>query len=245
VQGQSVENVFARAWTLLTSNWIIIVPGLVVGLIVGIVNGVLTPQQPYADATTTAGELSRSFAQTVASIIAATVTIAGFIVTQCYTAGMAGAAWLRGTTTLRDGTTAVNEDAGNVFVAAIGMFVLAIVAAILIPFTLFLSLFAFYLFTLYVIPSAVVGNHRGFAAIRESFAMARARFGPTFIIAIVLGVLQFVLGLVSAAFSFAPLLGPIISGVLDQAVIAYVTLVVVGEYLILRGAPPVSDGTVI
>jgi hypothetical protein len=245
VQGQSVENVFARAWTLLTSNWIIIVPGLVVGLIVGIVNGVLTPAQPYADPTTTVGEVSRGVAGIIAGIIAATVTIAGFIVTQCYTAGMAGAAWQRGTTTLRDGTTAVNEDAGNVFVAAIGMFVLALIAAALAPFTLFLSIFAFYLFTLYVIPSAVVGNHRGFAAIRESFALVRARFGPTLIIAVVLAVIQFVLGLIGAAFSFAPLLGPIISGVIDQTVIAYVTLVVVGEYLILRGSTAVPGDPVL
>ena len=39
----SVESVFSRAWQLLSRNWIIIVPGVVIGLIVGIISGLLTP----------------------------------------------------------------------------------------------------------------------------------------------------------------------------------------------------------
>ena len=240
MQSGSVENVFARAWDLLTKNWVIVVPGVVVGLIVGVVIGILVPPQPYGDPTTTGGTLARAAAGAVSGAIAAVVGLIGFIVTQCYTAGMAGAAWRTGTATLRDGSAAVNEDAGNVFVAAIGIALLAILAAILIPFTLFLSIFAFYLLTLYTIPAAVVGNRRGFAAIRESFTLARARFGPTLIIAIVLAVLNFIAGLIGLAFAFVPILGTVISAVIDQIAVAYATLVIVGEYLVLREtvAPP-------
>ena len=167
-------------------------------------------------------------------IILGAVNIAGYIVTQCYTAGMAGAAWQRGTTTLSDGSSAVNADAGNVLVAAILLFVLGLVATLLMIPTLFLSLLAFYIFTLYTIAAAVVGNRSGGDALRESFAIARARFGTTLIISILLGLLQFLGGLIAYGFSFAPLLGPIISAIISQIVVAYAVLVVVGEYLVLR-----------
>lgn len=234
MQVPTVENVFARSWDLLTKNWIIIVPGIVVGLVVGIVSGIYSLSQ-----TDTYG-----LGTFVGGIILAIVAIAGYIITQCYTAGMAGAAWLRGVATLADGSHAVNEDAGNVLLAAVYLFLFGILAVLLAPFTLFLSIFAFYLFTLYTIAAAVVGNRRGMDALRESFAIARARFATTLIIGIVLGVLQLIGQLIAHIFSFAPLLGPIVAAIISQVVVAYAVLVIVGEYLVLRpagdvpGAPP-------
>jgi hypothetical protein len=246
MQVPTVENVFARAWDLLSRNWTIIVPGIVVGLIVGIVSGVYSLSQPdtYGVPSGTAMTFAYGFGAFVGGLILAVVAIAGYIITQCYTAGMAGAAWRRGTTTLADGTRAVNEDAANVLTAAVYLFLLGIVAAILAPFTLFLSVFAFYLFTLYTIAAAVVGNRRGMDAIRESFAIAKSRFGTTLIIGILLGLLQLVGRLIAHAFSFAPLLGPIVAAIISQIVVAYAVLVIVGEYLVLRpgvteaGPPP-------
>jgi hypothetical protein len=246
MQVPTVENVFARAWDLLSRNWTIIVPGVVVGLIVGIVSGVYSLSQPdtYGVPSGTAMTFTYGFGAFVSGLILAVVAIAGYIITQCYTAGMAGVAWQRGTTTLADGTRAVNDDAGNVFTAAIYLFLLGIVAAVLAPFTLFLSVFAFYLFTLYTIAAAVVGNRRGMDAIRESFAIAKSRFGTTLIIGILLGLLQLIGRLIAHVFSFAPLLGPIIAAIISQIVVAYAVLVIVGEYLVLRpgvteaGPPP-------
>jgi len=225
MQIPSVENVFARAWNLLTRNWVIVVPGVVVGLAVGIVSGVFSMTQPdtYGEPTGTAMEFAYGFA--------------GFVSTQCYTAGMAGAAWHRGTTTLGDGSRAVHDDAGNVFVAGIGILLCGIVAVLLAPITLFLSIFAFYLFTLYTIAAAVVGNRRGFDALRESFAIARARFGTTLIVGVLLGLLQLVGRVAAHVFGYTPLLGPVVAAIVAQIVVAYATLVVVGEYLVLRGAP--------
>lgn len=238
MQVPTVENVFARSWDLLTRNWVIIVPGVVVGLLVGIVLDIFYVGMPdaYGDPTTTAMTVTYGFGHFVVGLIAAVVGIAGYIITQCYTVGMAGAAWQRGTTTLSDGSQAVHDDAGNVVMAAIYLLLTAIVALILAPFTLFLSIFAFYLFTLYTIAAAVVGKRRGADALRESFAITRARFGTTLIIGVVLAVLQIIGKVIAAVFGFAPLLGPIISAIISQIVVAYAVLVVVGEYLVLRTA---------
>jgi hypothetical protein len=242
VNAPTVENVFARAWELLTRNWVIIVPGVVVGLVVGIVSGLFSMTQPdtYGEPTGSAMSLAYGLAGFVSDLVLAVVAIAGYIVTQCYTAGMAGVAWNRGVTTLGDGARAVNDDAGNVFVAAIGLLLCGVVAVILAPFTLFLSIFAFYLFTLYTIAAAVVGNRRGFDALRESFAIARARFGTTLIVGVLLGLLQLIGRLIAHVFGYAPLLGPIVSAIIAQIVVAYAMLVIVGEYLVLRSAatPP-------
>ena len=246
MQVPTVENVFARSWDLLTQNWVIIVPGVVVGLIVGIISGTYSLSQPdtYGSPSGTALTFTYGLGAFLAGIVLAITAIAGYIITQCYTAGMAGAAWQRGVTTLADGTRAVNEDAGNVLVAAFYLFLFGILAVLLAPFTLFLSIFAFYLFTLYTIAAAVVGKQRGMNALRESFAIARARFGTTVIIGIVLAVLQLIGRLIAHLFSFAPLLGPIVAAIISQVVVAYAVLVVVGEYLVLRpgvtpaGAPP-------
>lgn len=233
---QSVENVFARSWELLSKNWILIVPGIVVGVAVGIITGLLAPDA-FTDSGDPVGQLSRMASRFASGFIVGIIGIAGYIVTQCYTAGMAGAAWLKGTTTLEDGASALRADAGNVFVAAIGLFALGIVAALLVLPTLGLSFLAFYVFFIYTIASAVVGNQRGFDALGESFRIAKARFGPTLIIALVLVVIRVIGGVVAGLFGITPLIGPIVGAVINQIVVAFATLVVVGEYLNLRGAP--------
>ncbi len=237
MQTQSLENVFARSWQLLTQNWIIIVPGIVVGIIVGVISDVLTPPVTYGDATTTGAIVTHSLANVIPSVIVAVVGIAGFVITQCFTVGMSGAAWAGGKTTLKDGFAAVSADAGNVLGAAVGLFVLGVVAAILAPFTLFISLLAYYLFMLYVMPSAVVGNHGGMAAISESIAIARSKFTTTLVVGLVLAAIGLLGGAIALFFAFAPLLGPIVSSIISEIVVAFSSLVVVGEYLNLRGTP--------
>ncbi len=237
MQTPSVENVFAGSWQLLTRNWIIIVPGIVVGLLVGLVSDVVAPPATYGDPATTGGVVSHGLANAAGGLIASVVGIAGFVITECFTVGMAGAAWRRGTTTLGDGASALREDASNVLVAAVGLFVLGVVAVLLAIPTLAISLLVYYLFMLYAIPSAVVGNRGGFAAIGESIAITRAKFGTTLIIGIVLAAISFIGTIVALIFAFAPLLGPIVSSIISQIVVAFSSLVVVGEYLALRGRP--------
>jgi hypothetical protein len=246
MQTPTVENIFSRAWELLSRNWAIIVPGVVVGLVVGVITGIFTLMQPAGEPIGVVSAVANGIGSFAASLIVAVVAVAGYIVTQCYTAGMAGAAWARGTTTLADGARALTEDGGNVLMAAVGLFVCGVVAAILAIPTLGISFLVFYLFTMYTIAAAVVGNRRGFDALRESFAIARAKFGTTLIIGILLFLLSLVGGIIGHLFSYAPLLGPIVSAVITQIIVAYATLVIVGEYLILRpvvtpaSAPPPS-----
>ena len=245
MQPQSIENVFVRSWDLLTRNWVIIVPGIVVGFAAGVISGgiqfVLSPAI-YGDPTTVAGSVARFGANVSTALVTSVIGIAAFIITQCYVVGMAGAAWQRGTTTLADGAAALNEDAGNVFIAGLLLLVGGIIAAFLAPFTLGLSLLAFYLFAIYTLPAAIVGNRRGMDALRESFALVRARFAPTLILVICLFAITLVAGLIAGIFSAAPLLGPIVGAIISQITVCFAALVIVGEYLTLRGAaaaPPV------
>ncbi len=230
-----IESVLSRSWQLLTRNWIIIVPGIVIGLVVGIIDDILAPPATYGDPATTGVAVAHAVGGVVSSLIAVVVGIAGFVATQCYTVGMAGAAWERGRTTLADGAAALRDDATNVLTTAFGTLVLGFLAALLALPTLFVSVIVFYLFLLFAIPAAIVGNRRGFSAIGESISIARHRFLTVLIIGIVIGVIAALGTGISLVFAFAPLLGPIVAAIISQIVVAFSSLVLVGEYLNLRG----------
>lgn len=230
MQSQSVEGVFGRSWQLLTHNWVLIIPGLIVGLVVGFAQGLFGgPGNDYGS-----GSLATSLGRAVAGIILTVITILGAIANTAYTTGMAGAAWERGSTTLADGRRAFERDSGHVFVAMIGLFVIGIVAAVLALPTLGISLLAYVLLFIYTMPAAVVGERRGIDALAESYRIATKRFWTTFIIVVLIGVIAVGAYLIILALRFAPLIGPLIGAVIDQIAIAYFTLVVVGEYLNLR-----------
>jgi hypothetical protein len=245
---QPIESVFSRSWELLTRNWIIIVPGIVIGAILGVLRVLLTPAPVVytTGAGTTvynAGALGATF---LSVALLSLVGLLAFIATQAFTTGMAGAAWERGTTTLADGFASFQEDAGRIIITAIGLIGLAIVAVIISPFTIFISLLAYYLFTLYAFPAAIVGNRPGFSSIAESFRITIARFVPTLILGIIIFVIGLAGAIIAGVLSFIPFLGPIVGGVIQQIVVAFATLVVVGEYLNLRAIgtipPPNSPG---
>ncbi len=236
-----IGNVFRRSWQLLSSNWIIIVPGLVIGLVAGIVVALVAApgsQLVYDASGIPTGIVNNPLAFVLGPVISIVATILAIT----YTTGMAGAAWRTGTTTVSDGGTAFQRDAGNVVVAMIGMLLLGIVAAVLAPFTLGLSLLAFAVFFLYTMPAAVVGEHPGLQALKESVLIARHSLVTTLVVVLLIGVIAVIAGLLSTSLSFMPFIGPIAAGIVEQIVVAFVTLVIVGEYLRLREpatvAPP-------
>jgi hypothetical protein len=159
---QNVESVFSRSWELLRTNWIIIVPGLVIGFVVGVVQYFLTPH--YSSDSSFTGVAAGAFA----GILSLLVGLVGQILAQCYTTGMAGAAWARGKAELSDGGRAFQRDAGNTLVAIIGLAVAGFVAAILAFFTLGISLLLYVYFFIYTFPAAIIGEMPGFAAMGES-----------------------------------------------------------------------------
>jgi len=85
-----------------------------------------------------------------------------------------------------------------------------------------------------------VRDFGGFAAIGESYRLAIARWQATAIIVVVLFVVSICAGLIGALFHLIPFIGPLVSQIIQMIVLAYFTLVVVGEYLAAR--TPVAAG---
>jgi hypothetical protein len=216
-----VGNIFARSWKLLASNPVIIVPGLVVGLAAGIIL--------YAFPS---------------SLMSALVGVLAYVVTQSYVVGMAGAAWRSGRTTLADGSAAFSEDAGRVLLT---MLLLAVIGVVLAYLTFGIGWLVFLFFAIYTMPAVILSKMMPVDALKRSFALAMDRFVVTLIIIVLLFVIVLVVGLLSLPLAFIPLLGPIISGIINQAIVAYATLVIVGEYLVpdkVANAVPPPDPTV-
>jgi hypothetical protein len=239
VQSDSVENIFARAWSLLTKNPVIVLPGVVVGLVVGIIQALITPHPHVVDAAgnTDAVAAVASAGSTVASAaISVVVSVLAFLLTQTYTTGMAGAAWQSGTTTLADGRASFREDAGRLLAAVLLIAVVGILAGII---TFGLGWLVVLFFAIYVVPAVVLDNYSAVPAFRLSAAIAMKRALPTIIIIVLLFAIGLVLGLLTLPLAFIPLLGPVIAAIVSQAITAYATLVIVGEYLNARRAPDV------
>ena len=229
MQSQPVGHIFSRSWHLLTNNWILLVPGLLIGVASGILSWLLVP----ADNPETVPGIVR---QLGLQLLAGIIVLVAQIATTAYTTGMAGAAWTREKTSLSDGRDAFARDGVNVFVAMIGLGVAGVVAIVLAPPTLGISLIAYYLLSLYTMPAAVVGERPGLRALQESFSIAIERFFPTLLIAIFLGVVYLVVGLLAGLVAAAPLVGLVGSAIIIQCVTAFATLVIVGEYLELRAS---------
>jgi hypothetical protein len=233
MQTVTAENVFARSWALLSQNWVIIVPGLVVAIIAGIITALLTPQTTYVGDNSTVTVTSMSFLQ---SFLVAVVGILAAIVTLSYTTGMAGAAWNTGKTALGDGSAAFSREGGHVFSALIFLVLIAFVGALLAPFTLGLSLLVLFFLFPYTMAAAVLGDFGGIDALRESYRIATQHLSTTFIIIVVAGVIGLCGGLVAGLLHGIPFIGPLVAEIITQAVLAYLTLVLVGVYLGYRNA---------
>ncbi|HEY1728132.1 MAG TPA: hypothetical protein VGG22_07165 [Candidatus Baltobacteraceae bacterium] len=234
----NVESTFSRSWDLLTKNGIIIVPGIVIGIVLGIIDYFLIPHSEYVAAYNVSWWSGAS-----AGLLLVLVNVAGFILSQCYMTGMAGAAWQRGSTVLRDGTQAFERDASNTLIALVGLVIAFVIAGILAFPTLGISVLLYFYFFLYTFPAAIIGERPGFAAMGDSFRIAARRVAPTLIVTVMIAVILFVCHFVAALLSFVPLIGPIVAAIVVQLVLAYVTLVVVGEYLALRDSlvkPPTA-----
>ena len=229
-----IESVFARAWQLLQRNWIIIVPGIIIGIIIGVLKVLLTPHIYYnADGTMALGSVGGMMGS---GLLLGLIGMVGYLITQGLATAMAAAAWQRGTCTLDDATSNINK----LLPTAGALLVLIVVATFLALPTLGLAFLAYYLFTLYAFPAAIIGNAPGFTSVTESFRLTIARFVPTLIIAVLIFVIGLCAVFISAALHFVPFLGPIVGAVISQIVVAYAMLVVVGEYLALRAEAPQS-----
>lgn len=240
MQSDPIENVFARAWSLLTKNPIIIVPGAVVGLVLGIVQAVIAPHPRTFDSSADTLGAGTALAAGAGIFAAAAISFAlgvlAFLITQTFTTGMAGAAWEKGTATLADGSASFREDAGRLLAAVVLIAVVGIVATVV---TLGLGWFVVLFFAMYVVPAVVLDNYGAIPALRLSATISTKRFLSTIIIIVMLFVIGLLVGLLALPFAFVPFIGPIVLAIVSQAVTAYATLVIVGEYLSARRAPDI------
>lgn len=237
-------NTFGRSWELLTKNWILIVPGIVIGVIAALVVFMLVS----LGLITGAGMSSVGFggaglgALALAGLAVALVGLIAFILTIAYTTGMAAAAWRTGTATLADGSAAFRADGSALLTAIVLLILIGIVAAFLLPFTLGISMLLFWIFFLYTFASVVVGRKSGSEAISDSFRVATRNFGTTLLVVILLAIAFLCAAWVERVLHNIPLIGPVANYVIQQIVAAYATLVIVGEYIKL-GARVRTPGT--
>ena len=229
--GDQLGGVFSRAWQLLSSNWVIIVPGLVIGIIAAVLGGFFALT---GAASSTVVGYGAAF---LGVLIAAAITLIATLLSIAYTTGMAKAAWASGKATFADGMEAFTRNGGSLLLALILLWLLGIAAAFVSLFTIGLGLVAYAIFVIYSIPAVVVDGMGAIDAIARSFQLALRNFATTAVVVLLIVIIAWVAGFVGNLFHNVPFLGPILQAAITQAVVAYATLVIVGEYLNLRAVP--------
>jgi len=221
---RAAANVFVRSGTLLARNVKIIVPGLAIGFVAAVLQYGLEPS-PYADFSSDYGW----------RLLQGAVVLISSILSIAFTTGMADAAWRAGRAAFADGLRAFHREAGHVLMAMLALFAIGFAATALVPFTVGLSLVVYVFFCVYTMAAAVVGERPGIVAVGESARIAFGRPLPTLGVVLAIVVTAFVSSAVASELGDMPFVGPFVAAVAQQIAIAYATLVIVGEYRLLRG----------
>jgi len=231
-----MKDVFGTALLLLRRNAIIVVPSLIVGVLSALVAYVLSASGFLSWGFF--GDLNAqgpgAFWLFFGTIVAFGLRVLGALVAIAFTTGMAGAAWDHGSATLADGVDAFRREGLQVLVALALLFLIGLVASALVVPTFGISLLVYMVFMIYTMPAVVVAELPAQDAILESIRTAASNFGVTLLLVVLIVVLAVVGGLLGSAAGRIPFLGEAVSWIVMEAVVAYATLVVVGEYLKLR-----------
>jgi hypothetical protein len=223
----------ARAWSVLSHNWIIVVPSIVIGAIGAAAATALAATgwlswQFFGDLNQTGESGYLAF---LASIVAMALRIVWAVVAIAFTCGMAAAAWRRGTAHFADGAQALRRNGLSAVVALVILTLLGLCAAALFIPTFGLSVLAYMVFMLYAMPGVLVGNRGATDAVVESIALSWRSLGVTVLLVVLIAVLAVVGGLLGDLLSRLPFLGQLLGWVVMEIVVAYATVVVVGEYI--------------
>jgi hypothetical protein len=222
VRAAAGGNVFTRSLGLLARNPVMVVPGVAIGALAALTGLALEPVDPLD-----ANLFTRAL-QDCTSLLASIVAIA-------YTTGMADAAWRTGRAAIADGARAFRRDGAQLFLAMLALFALGVVAAFAAPFSFGLSFLVYAFFCIYTPAAAVVGERPAFVAVRESAEIAFARPVTTLLVVAGIAVVCLFLSVLAEFLAGTSLLGQCAAEIVIQATVAYLTLVVVGEYGALRG----------
>ncbi len=237
-----LESTFKRAWELLLANPILVVPGLVAAFaVVTLIFFALAALLGAFVIGSASGNANVGYVSVGLSIAATVLAIVFVSVVQTiFVTGMAGAVWSTGSGTLADGWSAFGRCWPAALAATLLLILLSVIAVPLALVTFGLSLLAFMLFFIYVMPSVILGGHSATDAIADSTQMATQRFVPTLVLVLLIIVVSMVGLAVGSVFGhLTPFFGGLIAAVVQQAAVVYGTLVVVGEYMKLKGEPTV------
>jgi hypothetical protein len=224
-----LRTIFARSWDLFVHNLTIVLPGFVAAGIAAFFEIVIVP----ADASASDAQIVLSHTLALLAHIFTTVVAIAF------TTGMADAAWRSGHSRLGDGLVALRREGGHVFVAVIALLALGLLAALLASWTFGITIGLYAYFCLYTMPSAVVGERPGLVAVGESAMIAFRRPLATVVILVAVSAIALAFGRGAEYLQLTPYVGSLLGPLVVQAVIAYATLILVGEYRVARQMEPV------
>jgi hypothetical protein len=226
------ENTFVEAWTLLLRNPLIVCACIVAGLLAA---GAEYVVGALMDSYAISGNGSRDALEAISAatqIVLFVVSLFISLVQMAYVTGMAGAAWRNGRATLADGWAALAHRLVPLSGAVALLLVIGICASVLAPITFMITLIAYAVFFIYTLASVVIGERAPIAAIVQSVSLALGNVLPT------IGVVAIVLVISAIAGWLGHLVGEaneeagwLVSGLFQQIVVAYATLVVAGEYI--------------
>ena len=235
---RDLENTFERAIDLLVHNWVLVVPGIVLAIVSAllqsfIANVVFARLQITGNGSPDAAAAIQAFA----SIVLTLAAVAVGTVQMAYVTGMSGGAWQHGRTSLRDGWDALSHRFVPVTLAFILLLAIGASAMVLGTVTFYVPVLVYAVFFIYTMAAVVIGERDAVSGIVQSAQIALANFLPTvavvgiiLLIAVVGGWLGNLIG------HFSALAGWLVAGILQQATVAYASLVVAGEYLKLKPA---------
>ena len=219
------ENTFAHAWSLLVRNPVIVLPGIVLGI-------------GAAAAEEAVQFVSFDVYPWLGALAAYALGLAFALVQMAIVTGMAGSAWRHEVTSLRDGWQALAHRVLPAAGAVALLLLIGFCAAALSPATLGVSLIAYAILFVYTLAAVVIGERPPITGIVESASTALKNILPTVGVIALIAVIAALAGFLgSFAARFSDVAGWLISGLIQQVVVAYAALVVAGEYLKLTHAP--------
>lgn len=229
---EDLGNTFGRAWHLLSANWNIVIPAIVLGIIGGVLNHLISNM--FIGGGAALGSLG---AVLLGGLLVLAISTIIQVLTVGVTTGMGVAAWRTGTANISDGTAVFSN--GGAMQTIIVWMIIGVVLAF-IPVLGWLADIVLLFLLIYAVPAAVVTGEGAGSAFGESVNIVTRNFVPTLIIILLIACIGFGGAIVGGLVSFVPFLGKIVAAIIQEAVLAYGTLVIVGEYLKVKAAAPAA-----
>ncbi len=224
-------QVFQKGWATLRENLVLIVPPLIAFLIVLVLNYLLIGSIAVGMMGAMTGGSPGVRMGSIGAMAGTALLIMGLSIVLSMVAGgatvaMAHDALVGKATTLGSGFAAAQRRLGDLVVASI----LASIV-IMIGFMLFLvpGLIAAF-FLLYTLPAVMLGGTSGTGALSTSVKLVNSHLGDSLILAVGLLVIGVLVGIVGMIFRFVPVLGALVTVILQAALAAYAAAVIVAAY---------------